>query len=274
MITTEEKKLILEYVNASYYDQDKLIKYLSMHDVVGNEIFAYCDKHTYREDQSTYSNWLDDEHGYMPLSVSDFVKRVPFYFYTRDIETIDLDDNLIKGLEVKSVNNKIEDISFKYTVIPFVPLNPLDKHIELNTDMELYHNLILFSQDNMLWCYVDLFNTFQFYVLLCDSWDESIEHFSSSKRPCTISRQRNAVTINYAYTYAHYFLRLLCRTTSSYPFVYFVNFKFPLSAHFMSRHIFCLNPLKIVSLLTPRYSQISLREYHLFVSSTIITSHA
>ena len=82
--------------------------------------------------------------------------------------------NLIKGLEVKSVNDKIEDISFKYTVIPFVPLNPLDKHIELNTDMELYHNLILFSQGNMLWCYVDLFNTFQFYVLLCDSWDERI----------------------------------------------------------------------------------------------------
>ena len=82
--------------------------------------------------------------------------------------------NLIEGLEVKSVNEKIEDISFKYPVIPFVPLNPLDKHIELNTDMELYHNLILFSQGNMLWCYVDLFNTFQFYVLLCDSWDERI----------------------------------------------------------------------------------------------------
>lgn len=81
---------------------------------------------------------------------------------------------LSKGLDVSSANGKIDNISFKYTVIPFVPLNPLDKHIELNTDMELYHNLILFSQNNMLWCYVDLFNTFQYYVLLSDNWDESV----------------------------------------------------------------------------------------------------
>lgn len=26
----------------------------------------------------------------------------------------------------------------------------------------------------MLWCYIDLFNTFQYYVLLSDSWDENI----------------------------------------------------------------------------------------------------
>lgn len=81
---------------------------------------------------------------------------------------------LTKGLEVKSVNGRIDNISFKYPVIPFVPLNPLDKHIELNTDMELYHNLLLFSQDNILWCYIDLFNTFQFYVLLCDRWNKNI----------------------------------------------------------------------------------------------------
>lgn len=50
----------------------------------------------------------------------------------------------------------------------------MDTYIELNTDMELYHNLILFNQNNKLWCYVDLFNTFQHYVLLSDDWDESI----------------------------------------------------------------------------------------------------
>ena len=92
MITKEEKKVVLEYVNSSYYDQDKLLKYLSMHDVVGNEVFAYCDKREYRKEQSTYSNWLDNEDGYTPLSVSDFVKRIPFYFYTKDVETISLDD--------------------------------------------------------------------------------------------------------------------------------------------------------------------------------------
>ncbi|WP_270283941.1 HNH endonuclease [[Clostridium] scindens] len=83
-------------------------------------------------------------------------------------------DVLKKGVNIKIVDDKIVDLSFLYPVIPFVPLNPMDRHIELNTDMELYHNLILFSQGKMLWCYIDLFNTFQYYVLLSDSWDENI----------------------------------------------------------------------------------------------------
>ena len=81
---------------------------------------------------------------------------------------------LSHGLNITSNEENIETISFKYTVIPFVPLNTLDWHIELNTKMELYHNLILFSQDDMLWCYVDLFNTFQYYVLLSDNWDKTM----------------------------------------------------------------------------------------------------
>lgn len=83
-------------------------------------------------------------------------------------------DELKKGVNVQEKEGKIENISFKYPVIPFVALNPIDKYIELNTEMELYHNLILFNQGNMLWCYVDLFNTFQYYVLLSEEWNESI----------------------------------------------------------------------------------------------------
>lgn len=83
-------------------------------------------------------------------------------------------DVLKKSVNIKMLDDKMVDLSFLYPVIPFVPLNPMDRHIELNTDMELYHNLILFSQGKMLWCYIDLFNTFQYYVLLSDSWDENI----------------------------------------------------------------------------------------------------
>ena len=86
-----------------------------------------------------------------------------------------IDSNILShGVTVSSKEGVIDNISFKYTVIPFVPLNTLDTHIELNTSMELYHNLILFNQENMLWCYVDLFNTFQYYVLLSDNWNEEI----------------------------------------------------------------------------------------------------
>lgn len=81
-------------------------------------------------------------------------------------------DTIKNGLIVTKDGNDITNISFKYQVIPFVPLNPMDSYIELETDLLLYHNLILFSQENNLWCYVDLFNTFQYYVCLTDNWSK------------------------------------------------------------------------------------------------------
>lgn len=89
MLTKEQRTVISEYVNPDYYDIDKLTRYLEMHDVVGNEVFQYCDKHKEGRDVPTYSTWLDDEGGYQPLPVDKFVRRVPFYFYTRDLEKVD-----------------------------------------------------------------------------------------------------------------------------------------------------------------------------------------
>lgn len=71
----------------------------------------------------------------------------------------------------KDINEKIINIQFNYHMIPFFPLNPFDYYIELETEMELYHALILFNQGSNLWCYIDLFNTFQYYVLLSSSWN-------------------------------------------------------------------------------------------------------
>lgn len=81
-------------------------------------------------------------------------------------------EKLSKGVEISKKDGKVENIIYKFPVLPFVALNPMDKYIELETTMELYHNLILFSQDDKLWCYVDLFNTFQCYVLLSDKWNK------------------------------------------------------------------------------------------------------
>ena len=81
-----------------------------------------------------------------------------------------IDFDLIKdGLTVTKSGDNITDISFKYPLVPFYPLNPLDDYLELCTETELYHNMILFSQQNQLWCYIDLFNTFQYYVKLSDT---------------------------------------------------------------------------------------------------------
>lgn len=82
-----------------------------------------------------------------------------------------IDLNTIKdGLQIQNNKNSINSITFNYPIIPFYPLNPFDEYIELNTNPSLYHNMILFSQQNTLWCYVDLFNTFQYYVLLSDKF--------------------------------------------------------------------------------------------------------
>lgn len=39
----------------------------------------------------------------------------------------------------------------------------------------MFHNLILFRYENELWCYIDLFNTFQYYVRLSDTYNNEEE---------------------------------------------------------------------------------------------------
>ena len=77
------------------------------------------------------------------------------------------------GLVVDKSGNTVNSIEYNYNIIPFYPLNPVDVSVELDGGAtEPFHNMILFSQHNELWCYVDLFNTFQYYVLLSDKIPE------------------------------------------------------------------------------------------------------
>ena len=77
-------------------------------------------------------------------------------------------------------DGKIKGANFSFPVVPFSPLNQFDRFVELQTTCKLHHHLLLFCQGKCLWCYVDLFNTFQFYVLLSSSFSDEIplqEHF-------------------------------------------------------------------------------------------------
>lgn len=77
------------------------------------------------------------------------------------------------GLIVDKSGNTVNSIKYNYNIIPFCPLNPVDVSLEQDGGAtEPFHNMILFSQHNELWCYVDLFNTFQYYVLLSDKIPE------------------------------------------------------------------------------------------------------
>lgn len=124
MLTAQEKKTIQKYVDGKYYDKEKLIKYLTMHDVVGNEIFSYCDRREDNQDRNTYSSWLDDETGYTPLSVSVFVKRIPFYFYTRDLESTDIENmgtlHYILSAAIHRKEKGVCDIESVYTALEYM----------------------------------------------------------------------------------------------------------------------------------------------------------
>ncbi len=87
--------------------------------------------------------------------------------------SVGVDFNLLRdGLKVHKSGKDVTKIEYNYPLVPFCPMNTVDTLLELGTPTELYHSLILFSQHNQLWCYVDLFNTFQYYVLLSDKVPE------------------------------------------------------------------------------------------------------
>ena len=85
MLNDEQINVIDQYVNNEYFDVDKLKKYLSLHEVVGNEVFDYVDrKNRNLNRKEAHDSMLDDELGYVPVSVDVFVRRIPLYFYAWD----------------------------------------------------------------------------------------------------------------------------------------------------------------------------------------------
>lgn len=110
------------------------------------------------------------------VSYKNGLSKIAFNFALQQDISLDL---LKQKMVVTTQNGNVTSIKFKFQVIPFIALNPLDEYIELNTPMLLYHNLILFNEENQLWCYIDLFNTFQSYVLLTDKWDKNKHIYKS-----------------------------------------------------------------------------------------------
>ena len=86
MDNAELRKIIDQYVDDRYYDKDKLLQYLSMHQMVGTEIFDYVDKKSLPGGKQAHSRYLDSDSGYYPLHKESFIDRMPFYFYMPDID--------------------------------------------------------------------------------------------------------------------------------------------------------------------------------------------
>ena len=64
MDNAELRKIIDQYVDDRYYDKDKLLQYLSMHQMVGTEIFDYVDKKSLPGGKQAHSRYLDSDSGY------------------------------------------------------------------------------------------------------------------------------------------------------------------------------------------------------------------
>ena len=123
MLTDNQITTIKTYVNDEYFDTEKLIKYLNLHDVVGNEIFDYVDrKNRNLNRKEAHDSSLDDENGYIPVDVDTFVRRIPFYFYAWD-GTINTYGETIgdvlrsKWREIKTGEMSLEEI---YTALEYL----------------------------------------------------------------------------------------------------------------------------------------------------------
>lgn len=97
------------------------------------------------------------------------IKKIAFnyavYYFNKNNLSV---NSLISGIKVKKESDKVINIDFNQFVIPYYPLTDFDIFIEKQDD-EMYHNLILFTFANKLWCYVELFNTFKYYVCLSEN---------------------------------------------------------------------------------------------------------
>ena len=84
-----------------------------------------------------------------------------------------------KGIE-PAVMDRLFDVKSKkllekLIIIPFVPLTLFDTAMEAMEPEKLYHALRLFNNGKHLYVYIELFSTFQFYVLVSDNYVCGVE---------------------------------------------------------------------------------------------------
>lgn len=82
MLTSTQLSIINKYVDDSIIYKEKLIQYLELHDMVGEEIFDYTNRKV--ENGTRYDPYHPINFWYQPVSRDTFIRRVPFYFYNEE----------------------------------------------------------------------------------------------------------------------------------------------------------------------------------------------
>ena len=104
------------------------------------------------------------------------IRKIAFnYALHNKVDLEKLKDNVLIETINENGKKKLENVFFKQAVIPYYPLSSFDLFIE-NQNTEMLHSLLLFTFEDKLWCYVNLFNTFKYYVLLSEKneWTKKI----------------------------------------------------------------------------------------------------
>ncbi len=68
-------------------------------------------------------------------------------------------------------DSELHKLQDKPCIFPFVPLTKFDKVMESRIDASLYHALRLFNIGSCIFVYIELFSTFQYYVLVSERYE-------------------------------------------------------------------------------------------------------
>ena len=101
------------------------------------------------------------------------IKKIAFNYATYYFNEKNLPIDILTSKIHVTKLDELKEIQFNQEIIAYYPLTVFDDFIE-KQDTEMYHNLLLFTFNNRLWCYVGLFNTFKYYVCLSDNCHFSI----------------------------------------------------------------------------------------------------
>lgn len=116
MITIEQENFIRQYIKKETFNVDKVVSYLKLHDVVGDEIFKIAQK-----EEKNYNHLITTGYGYNPTVTEIFVRRVPFYFYTDDYDNESYGDlsDIIESIcgRYSSKRDNVEQLNTAYEAL-------------------------------------------------------------------------------------------------------------------------------------------------------------
>ena len=196
----ELREYIDKYVDDEYFDKKKLFDYLSLHQMVGNEIFQYCDKGVNKKNgRKAYSQWLDDREGYYPLYKDSFIQRIPFYFFVNEQDIgSELHSGTLDGVfmeyykDLKSKEDKDDLIEGMYQDLLYLFY---EKHLDLYTIFNYMLEQTGKYENGIFRKWVD-------YIHICDeigSQDYCPERFVSAYNEALLTIGREAIIYEVIY---------------------------------------------------------------------------